>query len=198
MLPDALKKLIHELAKLPGVGPRGAERIALHIITDGKNSALLLADAISAAIDEVGFCDVCGALAKKGELCGVCANPARDKTKICIVEKPLDAVAVERSGVYGGVYHVLGGVLSPIEGITPDDLKIPELMSRIKNDGVTEVIVATNPSAEGDVTASYIAEELRPLGVKATRLARGLPSGGQVDYADSDTLEMAMANRFEL
>lgn len=198
MLPEALKKLVHELSKLPGVGPRGAERIALHLITDGRPSAGTLAQAVETALEEVGFCGVCGALAKAGEDCEVCANPTRDKARMCIVEKPLDAVAVERSGVFDGVYHVLGGVLSPIEGVTPDDLRIPELLMRIRENGVTEVIVATNPSAEGDVTASYLAAELRPLGVRATRLARGLPSGGQVDYADSDTLEMAMANRFEL
>jgi len=198
MLPDALKRLVHELKKLPGVGPRGAERIALWLITDGVGVSSALSDALSAAVEEVGFCPVCGTLTRKGEQCPMYTDPSRDKTRICVVEGPLDAVAIERSGVFDGTYHVLGGVLSPLEGVTPDDIRIPDLIKRVKDDSVVEVIIATNPSAEGDVTANYIADELRSYGIGVTRLARGLPTGGLIDYADSDTIEKALENRIKL
>lgn len=198
MLPESLKRLIHELTKLPGIGPRSAERLALWLVTEQRATPLSLSESIVVAVNEIGLCSRCGAISIKEKLCEVCDNPARDKTKICVVQGPLDVLALERSGVFDGLYHVLGGILSPLEGVTPDDLRIPDLISRVKEDSVTEVVVATNPSAEGDVTASYIAEELRAFGVRITRLARGLPSGGQVDYADADTLEKALKNRVEL
>lgn len=198
MLPESLKRLIHELTKLPGIGPRSAERLALWLLTEQRATPRELSESIAVALDEIGLCSRCGSIAIKEKLCDVCENPTRDRSKICVVQGPLDVVAIERSGTYDGLYHVLGGVLSPLEGITPDDLHIPYLIERVEAESVTEVIVATNPSAEGDVTASFIAEELRHMGAKITRLARGLPSGGQVDYADADTLEKALKNRVEL
>jgi recombination protein RecR len=198
MLPESLKRLIHELTKLPGIGPRSAERLALWLVTEARATPRSLSESLNVAVDEIGLCSKCGSISIREQLCDVCDNPARDKTKICVVQGPLDVVALERSGIFDGLYHVLGGVLSPLEGITPDDLRIPDLIARVKNDFVSEVIIATNPSAEGDITASYIAEELRAMSVRITRLARGLPSGGQVDYADADTLEKALNNRVEL
>ena len=196
MLPESLKTLIRELSKLPGVGPKSAERIALFIVTSGCGGRL--SEAIAASARLVGFCPDCGALSNAGQKCTICANPSRNRKCICVVESPLDVVAFERGGFFGGTYFVLGGSISPIEGITPEDVKIPGLLKMIKKERVEEVIVATNPSAEGDVTASYIAGELAPMSVRVTRIARGLPTGGQVDYADSDTLEKALNNRVEL
>jgi recombination protein RecR len=198
MLPEALKKLIHELTKLPGVGPRSAERIALWLVTDGRNVAGALSQNLIDAASNVALCPICGTITVANELCSVYADPARDRTHICVVQGPLDAVAIERSRVFDGTYHVLGGVLSPLDGVTPEDLRIADLIERVKKDNVVEIIVATNPSAEGDVTAQYIADEVRAIGVKVTRIACGLPSGGQVDYADTDTLEKALKHRVEL
>ncbi|MEP0814578.1 MAG: recombination protein RecR [bacterium] len=198
MMPEALRALVRELAKLPGIGPRSAERIALHLVTSGDVEAISLSNALKNAAESVGFCRECGALSEKGKLCAVCSDSSRSRKSLMIVEGPLDVFALERGGFFTGVYHVLGGVLSPLEGVTPEDLKIPELIARIRKNGTNEAVVATNPSAEGDVTASYIAAELKPLGVRVTRLARGLPTGAQVDYADSDTLEQALAHRTEL
>ena len=198
MLPESLKKLIHELTKLPGVGPRSAERIALWLVTDGSAVSSALSKSLTEAASTVGLCPICGTLTLKGEQCPVYSDPSRDRKRVCVVQGPLDAVAIERSRVFDGTYHVLGGVLSPLDGVTPDDLNIPGLFDRVKRDGVVEIVMATNPSAEGDVTAQYIADEMRPLGVKVTRIACGLPSGGQVDYADTDTLEKALRHRVEL
>lgn len=198
MIPEALKHLIHELTKLPSVGPKSAERIALYLITEGEEASGDLGKSLSAASENVGFCPECGALSRKDESCSVCSDPARDRSRVCVVEGPLDVLAFEKGASFDGVYFVLGGVLSPLEGVTPEDLKIPELMKRIGEYGTKEVIVATNPTAEGDVTAIYLAGELKPLGVNVSRLARGIPTGAQVDYADSETLDAALKNRVEL
>jgi recombination protein RecR len=221
-----LTELIHRLTRLPGVGPKAAERMALKLLGWPPEQIGALAEALRAATARVSACPQCGCLAQDGALCAVCADPSRDPRTLCVVETALDAIALERGGGYSGRYHVLGGALSPLRGVLPDDLRIGQLLARVRADGVTEVIVATNASPDGEATALYLKQVLEeesngdlagpegsgpghpavdaadhrgrgadlPL-LRLTRLARGLPSGGQLDYADAATLASALAHR---
>jgi recombination protein RecR len=195
-LPRALADLIHRLQRLPGVGPRAAERMALALLAWSNEEAELLAAEIVAARRRVQACPQCGCLAQDSELCGVCADSSRDPALLCVVEGALDALALERGGSYRGRYHVLGGALSPLKGVLPEDLSIAALRERVAA-GVREVILATNASPDGEATALYLRQELEPLAVRLTRLARGLPSGGQLDYIDAATLKSAIDHRTE-
>jgi recombination protein RecR len=189
-----VQDLIDELGRLPGVGPKSAQRIAFHLLKLGKDDALRLARAIAEAKDRVSFCRTCFNLAE-GDLCGICANPRRDPRVVCVVEEPRDLVAVEKTGEFNGRYHVLQGAISPIEGVGPEQLRIRELLDRIGSDGIAEVILCTNPNLEGEATAMYLGRLLKPLGLRVTRIASGLPVGGDLEYADELTLGRALEGR---
>ena len=195
MYSPTVERLIVELAKLPGIGPRTAQRLTFHILRLQPAEILPLAKAIAEVKERVGFCRLCFNLAED-ELCPVCADPRRDLTILCVVEQPFDIVTIERTREYRGRYHVLGGALSPIDGVEPDDLRIAELVARTQ-DGVEEVILATNPTMTGEATAMYVAEML-PEQIRVTRLASGLPVGGDLEYADELTLGRALAGRRSL
>ncbi|MEJ5185770.1 MAG: recombination mediator RecR [Candidatus Geothermincolales bacterium] len=195
--PGPVARLVEELEKLPGVGPRTAQRLAFHILKVPEEEACALARAIIEARERVSYCTRCFNLAEGG-LCEFCSDPRRDPKVICVVERPQDIVALEKTGEHRGLYHVLGGAISPIDGIGPDDLRIRELLERVRQDGVVELIVATNPRVEGEATALYIADLFRPLGVKVTRIASGLPVGGDLEYADEITLGRALRGRREI
>lgn len=231
-LPPALNELIHRLTRLPGIGPKAAERMALKLLGWPPEETGALAEALREATARVAPCPLCGCLAQDGQHCAVCDDPRRDPALVCVVESPLDAIALERGGGFGGRYHVLGGALSPLRGVLPEDLRIAELLARLRTDGVREVIVATNASPDGEATALYLkqvlgeaddelvgglqgglrghpADEVLPGNsgdsgllslprLRVTRLARGLPSGGQLDYADAATLASALEHRTEL
>jgi recombination protein RecR len=192
-----IQDLIDELSRLPGIGPKSAQRLAFHLVKTAPDEAKRLAESIVRAKDLVSFCRECGNVAE-GELCRVCRDPSRDTTVICVVEEPKDAATIEKAGVVKGRYHVLGGAISPLDGIGPDDLRVHELMERVQRNGVSEVILATNPNLEGNATAMYIAALLKPVGVKVTRLASGLPVGGDLEYADEITLSQALEGRREM
>jgi recombination protein RecR len=192
-----VQDLIDELGRLPGVGPKSAQRIAFHLLKVEPADAERLARAIHEVKAKVHFCKVCFNVAE-GELCRICRDARRDPTLVCVVEEPRDLVAVERTQEFKGRYHVLGGAISPIEGIGPDDLRIRELLRRLDSEGVREVILATNPNIEGEATAMYLARLLGPLGVRVTRIASGLPVGGDLEYADEITLGRAFAGRREM
>jgi recombination protein RecR len=194
---DAVQNLIDQLGRLPGVGPKSAQRIAYHLLKVPREDALALASAVAEAKDRVRFCEICHNLAE-AERCGICVDPRRDATLICVVEEPRDIVAVEKTGGFHGRYHVLGGAINPMEGIGPDQLKVRELLDRIDTDAVTEVILCTNPNLEGDTTAMYLARLLTPLAVRVTRIASGLPVGGDLEYADELTLGRALEGRRDL
>ncbi len=193
MLSPAVETLVTELARLPGVGRRTAQRLAFHILSTPADVALELARAIEEVKERVRFCRECGNLTED-ELCGVCADARRDRSVICVVEQPVDVVSVERTGEYRGLYHVLGGALSPLDGVEPSDLRIDGLVGRVDANGVTEVVLATNPTMTGEATAAYIADRLRGR-VRVTRLASGLPVGGDLEYADEVTLGRALSGR---
>ncbi len=196
ILPDAVQRLIAALERLPGIGPKTASRLAFYLLRADDSVSAELAEALSGLKQKIAACSVCFNITDAGrELCQVCANPERDESVICVLEDALDVLALERVGVYRGKYHVLGGVLNPIEGIGPEDLKIRPLIERVARGGVREVILATNPSLEGDATALYLQQQLRGLGVQVTRLARGLPVGGDLEYADPHTLLRALQGR---
>ncbi|MBE6471722.1 MAG: recombination protein RecR [Coriobacteriaceae bacterium] len=190
----SIQVLLDELGRLPGIGPKSAQRIAYWLLNADRDEALRLADAIVQVKNAVHFCERCFNYAQD-DLCEICASPTRDATTICVVSAPHDIPPIERTAVYEGVYHVLGGALSPMEGIGPDDLRIAELMARLADGSVTEVMLATNPNVEGETTASYIARLVKPLGVKVTRLASGLPVGGDLEFADEVTLGRAIESR---
>jgi recombination protein RecR len=190
----AVQDLIDELGRLPGVGPKSAQRIAFHLLQIDPVDAARLAEAILEVKRRVRFCDRCWNIAEQ-EQCRVCRDTKRDAALLCIVEEPRDVIAIERTREFRGRYHVLGGAISPMDGIGPDDLHIRELITRMDAEGVTEVIIATNPNVEGEATASYLARLLSPLGVRVTRLASGLPVGGDLDYADEVTLSRAFSGR---
>ena len=199
MLPDSLQSLIFALERLPGIGPKTASRLAFYLLRAPEELARQLADALDEIKTKTAFCQECFNITAAGrERCEICESPQRDGSVICVVEEPLDVLALERTGAYRGKYHVLDGVLSPIEGIGPDDLKIKPLLERVRRGGVKEVILATNPSMEGDATALYLRQQLQPLGVQVTRLARGLPVGGDLEYADQNTLLRALTGRQEM
>jgi len=189
-----VQDLIDELGRLPGVGPKSAQRIAFHLLQSDTVDVKRLVDALTEVKAKVRFCATCGNIAE-GEQCRICADSRRDGTSICVVEEPKDVVAIERTREFRGRYHVLGGAISPIEGVGPDDLRIKELMTRLASGEVTEVIIATDPNLEGEATASYLARFLRPMGLKVTRLASGLPVGGDLEYADEVTLGRAFEGR---
>lgn len=187
-------RLIEAFARLPGIGPKTAQRLTFFLLRAPHELSRELAEALMQMKDSVVFCSSCFNIAAQ-DPCAVCADSHRDRTVICVVEEPLDVLAFERTRRYQGLYHVLHGALSPIEGIGPDDLKIGPLMARVQKGGVSEVILATNPNVEGDTTAQYLTQLLRPLGVSLTRIARGLPVGGDLEYADEVTLAQALENR---
>jgi len=189
-----VQALIDELGRLPGIGPKSAQRIAFHLLKVPADDAFRLADAIREAKETVRFCERCFNVAD-GELCSFCADDRRDSSVICVVEESRDIVSVERTGEFNGRYHVLLGAMSPLEGIGPEQLKIRELLNRLGPEEVQEVIVCTNPNTEGEVTAMYLARMLKPLGLKVTRLASGLPVGGDLEYADELTLGRALEGR---
>jgi recombination protein RecR len=194
---SAIQKLLDELERLPGIGPKSAQRIAYWILNEDRVDATRLAQAIIEVKDTVHFCSRCFNYAQD-ELCDICASSKRDQNTICVVSEPRDIPPIERTGTFSGVYHVLGGALSPLEGIGPDDLHIAELLARLNNPSVAEVILATNPNIEGETTASYLARLIKPLGVKVSRLASGLPVGGDLEFADEVTLGRAIEARREL
>jgi recombination protein RecR len=190
-----ISRLIAELSKLPGIGQRTAQRLAFHLLRAEDDGALELADAIREVKEKVGLCEVCFNLAE-GERCRICADERRDRSLICVVEEPADVIPIERTGEYRGIYHVLGGALSPIDGIDPEDLKIAELLDRVDGE-LREVVIATNPTTTGEATALHIAEALRDK-VAVTRLASGLPVGADLEHADEVTLGKALAGRRSL
>ncbi len=199
LLPEPIQNLINALERLPGIGPKSASRLAFHLLRAPEEMSTQLAEALNALKSQTAFCQECFNIMLAGrERCEICESAARDETMICVVEEPLDVIALERVGSYKGKYHVLHGVLSPIEGIGPDDLKIKALLARVAQGAAQEIILATNPSMEGDATALYLHQQLLPFGVHVTRLARGLPVGGDLEYADQNTLSRALSGRQEM
>lgn len=197
ILPEPIARLIEELNKLPGIGPKSASRLAFYLLRAKREQADALASAIIEVKEKTSFCSRCFNITVDNP-CLICRNPSRDQSILCVVEEPLDVLALERTGEYKGLYHVLHGAISPVEGINPEDLKIAELLVRVRSESIEEVILSTNPNLEGDATAAYLARELIPLGVRVTRLARGLPVGGDLEYADEVTLGRALAGRREI
>jgi recombination protein RecR len=196
VLSPAVENLVTQLTKLPGIGRRTAQRLAFHLLSARPEDALELAHAIEDVKMRVRFCRECGNLTED-DLCEVCSDERRDRTLICVVEQPVDVVSLERTHEYRGLYHVLGGALSPLDGVEPSDLRIDGLLARVERDGVEEVVLATNPTMTGEATAGYIADRLRGR-AKVTRLASGLPVGGDLEYADEVTLGRALAGRREI
>ena len=195
MFSPAVENLVAQLTRLPGVGTRTAQRLAFHLLRVPKDEALALAAALEEVKERVRFCSECGNLTEE-ETCEICRDARRDRSVICVVEQPADLISVERTHEYRGLYHVLGGALSPIDGVEPDNLRIAELLGRVERNGVAEVVLATNPNMTGEATASYLADRLRGR-VRVTRLASGLPVGGDLEYADEVTLGRALAGRRE-
>ncbi|GAB7191639.1 recombination mediator RecR [Kineococcus sp. NUM-3379] len=189
-----VQDLIDELGRLPGVGPKSAQRIAFHVLQADPADVRRLAQVLTEVKSRVRFCEVCGNVAEEA-LCRVCRDPRRDTTVVCVVEEPKDIVAIERTREFRGRYHVLGGAISPMEGVGPDDLRMRELLGRLTDGEVTEIIIATDPNLEGEATATYLSRLLRPMGLRVTRLASGLPVGGDLEYADEVTLGRAFAGR---
>jgi recombination protein RecR len=194
MYEGVVQNLIDELGRLPGVGPKGATRIAFYLLSADPSDVKRLADALIEVTERVRFCITCGNVAE-AEQCRICKDARRDTTIICVVEEPKDVAAVEKIREFRGRYHVLGGAISPIDGIGPDDLRIRELMARLADGAVTELILATDPNLEGEATATYLARLVKPIGIKVTRPASGLPVGGDLEYADEVTLGRAFAGR---
>jgi recombination protein RecR len=192
-----IQELIDELARLPGIGPKSAQRLAFWIIKTEPADAKRLAASIVSAKERIAFCRECGNVAE-GDRCRVCRDESRDRTQICVVEEPKDAATLEKAALVKGRYHILGGSISPLDGVGPEDLRVQELLDRVDRDHVTEVILATNPNLEGNATAMYVAALLKPLGVRVTRLASGLPVGGDLEYADEVTLSQALEGRREM
>jgi recombination protein RecR len=197
IIAKTLEDLIEEFRKLPTIGPKTAQRIAFYLLSMSKKEAAKLAQAILDLKEKVGHCRVCYNPAD-AEICEICADARRDDSLICIVEQPFDVVAIEKTGEYRGFYHVLGGSISPIENIGPDEIRIKELLDRVGKGSIKEIIVATNPNIEGETTAMYISKIIKPLGIRVTRIASGLPVGGDLEYADEITLGKAMSGRREL
>ena len=194
--PEALRRVIRAIAKWPGVGEKTAARMALYLLRAPEGEALELAQAVTELKERIKLCRRCFAFADQ-ELCPLCADPARAQGQLLVVADPGDLLAIEKIGWYSGYYHVLGGLISPLEGVRPEDLRIRELEERIKAEGIQEVILALNPTMEGEVTTTYLSEQLKPLGVKVTRIAYGLPMGGDIKYADQQTLKEALGHRVE-
>ena len=196
MFSPSVENLVAQLTKLPGVGQRTAQRLAFHILQRPKDEALALAQAIEIVKERVRFCNECGNLTEE-EVCGICLDGRRDHALICVVEQPADIISLERTAEYRGLYHVLGGALSPLDGVEPEHLRLDELFRRVERNGVEEVVVATNPTMTGEATAAYLADRLRGR-VRVTRLASGLPVGGDLEYADEVTLGRALSGRREM
>jgi recombination protein RecR len=196
MLSPSVDNLVAQLTRLPGIGSRTAQRLAFHILQASKTEANALADAIREVKERVRFCNECGNLTEE-DVCAICLDARRDRTTICVVEQPVDLVSLERTAEYRGLYHVLGGALSPLDGVEPEHLRIDELIRRVDRDGVQEVVLATNPNMTGEATAAYLADRLRGR-VRVTRLASGLPVGGDLEYADEVTLGRALTGRREM
>ena len=194
MYDGIVQDLIDEFGRLPGIGPKSAQRIAFHILTTDKTDVVRLADALREVTEKVRFCDVCFNISEE-ETCRICRDSRRDRTTICVVEEPKDVGAIERTREFKGTYHVLGGAISPIDGIGPNDLRFAELMTRLADGQVTEVIIATDPNLEGEATAAYLARLVSPMGLAVSRLASGLPVGGDLEYADEVTLGRAFEGR---
>ena len=192
-----IARLLEELERLPGIGPKSAQRIAYWLLSAETADAERLADAILEVKRTIHFCPQCFNFAE-GDLCEVCADPQRDQTKVCVVEEPRDLVAIDRTGEYHGLYHVLQGAISPIDGIGPERLRVRELIDRLSPGEITEIVIATNPNVEGETTALYLARLIKPLGVRVTRIASGLPVGGDLEFADEVTLGRAMECRREM
>ena len=197
MYEGPIQDLIDELSRLPGIGPKSAQRLAFHLVKSPPDEARRLAGSIVQAKERISFCRECGNVAE-GELCRICRDEGRERTLLCVVEEPKDVATIEKAGVIKGRYHVLGGAISPLDGIGPEDLRTQELLDRVERDGVTEVILATNPNLEGNATAMYVAALLKPVGVRVTRLASGLPVGGDLEYADEVTVSQALEGRREM
>jgi len=195
-LPDPLLRLIDELQRLPGIGPKGAQRLAFHILKTPREHTDRLVDAVRDVKEQVTYCSICNNITDI-DPCVFCSNPGRDRHLICVVEEPQNVSGIEKTREFKGVYHVLMGAISPLQGIGPDDLKIKSLLSRV-SDGVTEIILATNPNVEGEATAIYLARLLKPLGVKVTRIAMGVPVGSDLEYADEITMHKALEGRREV
>jgi recombination protein RecR len=194
MYDGIIQDLIDELGRLPGVGPKSAQRIAFHIIQSDRVDVSRLAEVLKTVKERVKFCTICGNITEE-ELCKICRDPRRDNTSICVVEESKDVIAIEKTREFKGKYHVLGGAISPIDGIGPENLRIRELMQRLAETEIAEVIIATDPNLEGEATATYLTRLIKPLGVKVSRLASGLPVGGDLEYADEVTLGRAFEGR---
>jgi recombination protein RecR len=192
-----IQELIDELARLPGIGPKSAQRLAFWLVKTPADEAKRLAAAIVRAKDRIAFCTECGNVAE-GDRCRICLDESRDRTVLCVVEEPKDAATIERAALHKGRYHILGGAISPLDGVGPEDLRVQELLDRVERDHVMEVILAMNPNLEGNATAMYVAALLKPLGIRVTRLASGLPVGGDLEYADEVTLSQALEGRREI
>jgi recombination protein RecR len=197
LLPDPLARLVEQLQKLPGIGAKGAQRLAFHILKNTRDEAERLCDAIRDVKERVTYCSTCNNITEH-DPCMFCTGPTRDQRVICVVEEPQNVSVVEKTREFRGVYHVLMGALSPLHGVGPDDLKIKGLLSRVGNGGVEEIILATNPTVEGEATALYLARLLKPLGVRVTRIAMGIPVGSDLEYADEVTMTRAMEGRREV
>ena len=199
LLPEPIQNVINALSRLPGVGPKTASRLAFYLLRGSDDLSLDLAQALTALKTSITYCERCFNITVTGrQYCEVCSDPRRDSQQVCVVEDPLDVLALERTGGFKGLYHVLHGVLSPIEGVGPEDLRIAELMARIESEDIAEIILATNPSMEGDATAMYLQQQMNESALRVTRLARGLPVGGDLEYADQNTLLRALAGRQEM
>jgi recombination protein RecR len=204
LYPAPLARLVQELSKLPGIGEKTAARLAFHLLKGNKDDVMRLADSIAKLRQEIGLCRRCFGFSEvtpqddDGALCGICRSAGREADKICVVEEPADLIAVEKSHEYRGFYHVIHGTLSPLDGIGPDALRIKELLERLRDGSVKEVIVATNPTMNGEATALYLSKVIKPLGVAVTRIARGLPMGGDLEYTDAVTLGKALEGRREI
>jgi len=196
-LPESLQRLVDELQRLPGIGQKSAQRLAFHILRTPREDADRLADAVREVKERVTYCSICSNITDS-DPCAYCQNEARDRTTNCVVEEPQNIASIERSRDFKGVYHVLMGVLSPLQGIGPDDLRIKSLLTRLADGSVAEVILATNPTVDGEATAIYLARLLKPLGVKVTRIAMGVPVGSDLEYADEVTMHKAMEGRREV
>ncbi len=194
MYEGAIQDLIDELGRLPGIGPKSAQRIAFHIIQSERVDVTRLVDVLRTVKERVKFCTECGNITEE-ELCRICKDPRRDGTLICVVEESKDVMSIEKTREFRGKYHVLGGAISPIDGIGPEQLRIRELMIRLANPDIAEIIIATDPNLEGEATASYLIRQIRPMGIKVSRLASGLPVGGDLEYADEVTLGRAFEGR---
>ncbi len=196
-LAGPIARLIEQFHRLPGIGPKMAQRLTYHLVRTPDDEAKALAEAITAMKEQVIFCSRCENITDR-DPCSICADPARDATRICVVQEPLDVLALERTGAYRGLYHVLHGVIDPMGNVGPDDLRIRELLARLTDGGVQEVVLAVNPTVEGETTVMYLQQLIGPLGPRVTRLARGLPVGGDLEYADDLTLARAIEGRQEL